>query len=117
MSIRNSILTAAALGFLATATAQAKDCTELKSEIEAQFQAKGVSNYSLDVVAAADAAGASGKIIGSCDGGANKLVYARGGSGAAPSTEAAPAPAAAAPTPAKPAKPPKTSAPPPLGNY
>lgn len=52
-----------------------KDCNELKGEIEAKIKAKGVNAFTLDVVAA-DVK--EGKVVGSCDGGAKKIVYKRG---------------------------------------
>jgi hypothetical protein len=58
------------------ALAQKKDCNELKSEIEAKIKAKGVKTFTLEIVAG-DAA-KDGKVVGSCDGGAKKIVYKRG---------------------------------------
>ena len=52
-----------------------KDCNELKLEIEAKIKAKGVKAYTLEIVAG-DAA-KEGKVVGSCDGGAKKIVYKR----------------------------------------
>jgi hypothetical protein len=64
--------------FLAIAPASAlKPCEELKSEIVAKLEAKGVKNYQLDIVAAADATGQN--VIGSCDAGAKKITYKKGG--------------------------------------
>jgi len=54
----------------------AKPCDELKAEIEAKLQAKGVKAYSLEVVAK-DAA-EDGRVVGSCEAGAKKIVYKRG---------------------------------------
>lgn len=85
-------------------------CPELKSAIDAKIQAKGVRNYSLDVVAAADVG--SGKVVGECEGGEKKLVYARGASQA--SAGAAPVPKPK-PKPARAAKP--AAKVPALGNY
>ena len=68
------ILLAALLAFaMSPALAQKKSCDDLKSEIEAKLQAKGVKGYSLEIVAAADAKDA--KLVGSCDGGTKKIVY------------------------------------------
>ena len=53
-----------------------KDCNELKSEIEAKITAKGVKAFTLEIVAG-DAV-KEGKVVGSCDGGAKKIVYKRG---------------------------------------
>ena len=55
----------------------AKACEELKSEIAAKLDAKGVKGYSLDIVEK-DKEVAEGKVVGTCEGGAKKLVYTRG---------------------------------------
>ncbi len=52
-----------------------KSCDELKGEIDAKIKAKGVKSYTLEVVAG-DVK--DGKVVGSCDGGAKKIVYKRG---------------------------------------
>ena len=54
----------------------AKPCEELKTEIAAKLDAKGVKNYTLDIVATADVKDGM-KVIGSCDGGTKKIVYTR----------------------------------------
>jgi len=56
--------------------AQKKDCGELKSEIEAKIKKNGVEKFSLDVVDADKSA--EGKVVGTCDGGAKKIVYKKG---------------------------------------
>jgi hypothetical protein len=53
-----------------------KSCEELKSEIEAKLQAKGVKSYSLEIVPNENIK--DGKVVGSCDGGTKKIVYKRG---------------------------------------
>jgi hypothetical protein len=66
---------AAALIVPASAHAQgAKACEDLKTEIAAKLDAKGVKSYSLDIVAK-DADAADGKVVGTCEGGAKKIVY------------------------------------------
>jgi hypothetical protein len=64
------------MGFAGTALAQRKDCAELKTEIEAKIKKNGVDKFSLDVVDAA--AQSDGKVVGTCDGGAKKIVYKKG---------------------------------------
>jgi len=61
---------------LLPAHAQWKSCDDLKAEIEAKVKAKGVKVFSLDIVAAGEVKDA--KVVGSCDGGARKIVYKRG---------------------------------------
>ena len=59
-----------------------KSCDELKQEITAKLDAKGVKHYTLDVVAH-DAQDAR-KTVGTCDGGTQRIVYERGGKPAEP---------------------------------
>ena len=59
-----------------SALAQRKDCDELKGEIEAKIKKNGVDKFSLDVVD--KDAQAEGKVVGTCDSGAKKIVYKRG---------------------------------------
>ena len=72
------IVAAVVLGLSASgsAWAQKKDCAELKGEIEAKIKKNGVEKFTLDIVDAG--AQADGKVVGTCDGGAKKIVYKRG---------------------------------------
>ena len=70
------IIAALVLGLSGTAWAQKKDCGELKGEIEAKIKKNGVDKFSLDIVEADKQA--EGKVVGTCDGGAKKIVYKRG---------------------------------------
>jgi hypothetical protein len=54
----------------------AKACEELKTEIAAKLDAKGVKNYTLDIVG--KDADAPGKAVGTCEGGAKKIMYSKG---------------------------------------
>jgi hypothetical protein len=65
-----SLLLAASVPALA-----AKPCEELKSEIAAKLDAKQVTGYVLEVVPADKAEGR--QVVGSCEGGAKKIVYAK----------------------------------------
>jgi hypothetical protein len=58
----------------------AKGCEELKTEIAAKLDAKGVKGYSLEVVAKDQ--DAEGKVVGTCEGGAKKIVYRKGAAAA-----------------------------------
>ncbi|WHS60507.1 DUF1161 domain-containing protein [Pseudomonas sp. G2-4] len=64
------------LSFAGGALAAGKPCEELKSEIAAKLDAKGVSGYSLEIVD--KGAAADGEVVGSCEGGAKEIVYKRG---------------------------------------
>jgi hypothetical protein len=59
------------------AVAQRKACEELKAEIAAKLDAKGVKGYQLDIVASSEVG--DGQVVGSCDGGAKKITYKREG--------------------------------------
>lgn len=66
-------------------------CADVKSQIEAKLQAKGVTSYSLDIVPVAQAAApaaasgaaaapakvAAGKVVGTCEGDSKQIVYKR----------------------------------------
>ena len=74
--VKKFMLAVGLLSLAGGAFAAGKPCEELKSEIAAKLDAKGVSGYSLDVVdkgAAADA-----KVVGTCEGGSKEIVYKRG---------------------------------------
>lgn len=53
-----------------------KPCEELKSEIAAKLDAKGVKNYTLTIVNASDVK--DEKVVGSCDGGTKRITYKKG---------------------------------------
>jgi hypothetical protein len=53
----------------------AKPCEELALEIAAKLDAKGVKDYSLEVVPNELAVGE--KVVGSCEGGTRKITYAK----------------------------------------
>jgi hypothetical protein len=85
-----ALLTIGALLLLpACSFAQAKACDDLKTEIAAKLDAKGVKGYSLDVVAK-DQEVTDGKVVGTCEAGSKKIVYKKGA--AAPADSAAKAP-------------------------
>ena len=70
------IVAALVLGLSTTAWAQKKDCNELKSEIEAKIKKNGVDKFTLDIVD--KDAQADGKVVGTCEAGAKKIVYKKG---------------------------------------
>jgi hypothetical protein len=71
---RLSLFVALALG-LPSVWAQVKPCEELKAEIATKIEAKGVKNYTLEIVATESVG--DGKVVGSCEGGSKKIVYTR----------------------------------------
>jgi hypothetical protein len=66
-----------AVGLLAVAFSvyAQKPCDELKAEIDAKMQAKGVKGYTLDVIATDQVK--DEKVVGSCEGGTKKIIYKR----------------------------------------
>jgi hypothetical protein len=59
----------------APAFSQIKPCEELKSEIEAKIKKNGVVHFTLEIVPADELKDKKGKVVGSCDGGKNKILY------------------------------------------
>ncbi len=53
----------------------AMPCAELKTKIEDGLKTKGVQSYALTVVPMSDAA--EGRVVGTCDGNTQKIVYSR----------------------------------------
>lgn len=71
------LIPALALMLLAgSALAATKPCEELKQEIEVKIQANNVPSYTLEIVPNAEVQDQS-MVVGSCDGGTQKIVYQR----------------------------------------
>jgi hypothetical protein len=70
------VIAAMVFGVYGTAWAQKKSCDELKTEIQAKIKKNGVEKFSVEVVD--KDAQSEGKVVGTCDGGAKKLVYKKG---------------------------------------
>jgi uncharacterized protein DUF1161 len=65
-----------AAGLLLSGVAYAaKPCDELKTDIAAKLDAKGVKGYTLEAVPN-DEVGEK-KVVGSCEGGTKKIIYTR----------------------------------------
>ena len=76
MMNRTTLIAAAVLALAgSSAFAAGKSCDELKTEIAAKLDAKKVTGYTLDIVAA-DKTG-DAKVVGTCEGGAKKITYAK----------------------------------------
>lgn len=73
------LLVAALAAVALPALAQKKSCDDLKAEIEARIKAKGVAKYTLAIVGKDELKDAKDvKEVGTCDGGAKRIVYKRG---------------------------------------
>jgi Protein of unknown function (DUF1161) len=100
---------------LACTASDANNCDTLREQIESKIKSAGVGSFTVTVVDAG--ANAPGKVVGTCDKGAKKILYVQTAKSASPSVSSTsasgPARAATAPMPAasqaKPA--PKTAAP------
>ena len=76
MQNRTTLIVTAVLALAgSSAFAAGKSCDELKTEIAAKLDAKKVTGYALDIVAA-DKAG-DAKVVGTCEGGAKKITYTK----------------------------------------
>jgi hypothetical protein len=69
------LILAISLSLLATSALAQKDCEELKSEITAKLQDKGVKAFTLEIVPAANVK--DEKVVGSCEAGNKKIIYKR----------------------------------------
>jgi Protein of unknown function (DUF1161) len=85
--MRKLLLAACLVSFSVPALAS---CDDLKSQIDAKLQAKGVASYTLDIVpvaqaapaaasgaAAAPAKATAGKVVGTCEGDTKQIIYKR----------------------------------------
>lgn len=75
------VLLTLGLSAVAAQAFEIKPCEELKSEIAAKLDAKGVKDYQLEIVPAADAGQAN--VVGSCEGGTKRITYSKGGTASA----------------------------------
>jgi hypothetical protein len=55
-----------------------KVCEDLKAEIRAKIEKRGVKQFSLDILPAEELEESPGKVVGTCDGGSQVIVYTRG---------------------------------------
>ena len=76
--MKSLIAVAASMLIASLALAQVKPCEELKSEIEAKIKANGVQAFTLDIVPNEQVKEGEGKVVGTCDGSTQKIVYKRG---------------------------------------
>jgi hypothetical protein len=76
MNARRFIGVATLIVAVIPVAALARDCNEVKAEIDAKITAKGVTKYVLEIVDAPNVK--EGKIVGTCSGGSKQIVYRRG---------------------------------------
>ena len=98
MSIHSLRKLAAFAALLQASPSFAVGCEALRAEIESKIRNSGVAQFSVSIVDAS--ASNPGRIVGTCEQGKKKLLYAQARSPEAATTAAA-APSAATPRPAK----------------
>ena len=74
--MKKTVLMLSLLALAGHAQAAIRPCEELKEEIAAKIDAKGVPSYSLKIVPID--ADEPGRQVGTCDGGTKKIMYVRG---------------------------------------
>jgi uncharacterized membrane protein len=74
--MRTTLLFAGLFALAAAPAFAAKDCDELKAEIAAKIEKKGVKAYTLEVVKKGEEG--DRRVVGTCGGGAKVIVYKRG---------------------------------------
>ncbi len=73
--MKKLMLAVGLLTLASSAFASTKACEELKAEIDAKLKAKGVTAYSLEIVAKGSVT--DKQVVGSCEGGSKEIVYQR----------------------------------------
>lgn len=74
--MKKTVLMLSLLALAGHAQTAIRPCEELKEEIAAKIDAKGVPSYSLKIVPID--ADEPGRQVGTCDGGTKKIMYVRG---------------------------------------
>jgi hypothetical protein len=108
MKGRWHLLPCAAMFLAGGAQAQSPACESLKQALAERIEAGGVRGYALDAVPGRSPVPSGAKVIGTCDGGATKILYRRWAGARATESAASAAPpkvarAEPAPPPAEPA--------------
>jgi hypothetical protein len=75
MNVRRLLGVAPLIVAAIPAVALARDCNEVKAEIDAKIKAKGVTNYELQIVNGPDVN--EGQTVGNCEAGVKRIVYFR----------------------------------------
>jgi hypothetical protein len=75
MNVRHFLVVAPLIVAAFPVAALARNCDEVKDEIDAKIKAKGVMNYVLQIVNSPDVR--EGQTVGNCAAGAKRIVYFR----------------------------------------
>ena len=74
--MRQTLLIAGVLALAATPAVAGTSCDDLKAEIAAKIEKKGVKAYTLEVVKKGEEG--ERRVVGTCGGGTQAIVYKRG---------------------------------------
>jgi hypothetical protein len=74
--MRHTLLIAGVLALAAMPAVAGKSCDELKAEIAAKIEKKGVKAYTLEIVKKGEEG--ERRVVGTCGGGTQVIVYKRG---------------------------------------
>ncbi len=74
--MRHILLISGLLAMASTPVLAGKSCDELKAEIAAKIEKKGVTAYTLEVVKKGEEG--DRRVVGTCGGGTQVIVYKRG---------------------------------------
>jgi hypothetical protein len=74
--MRQTLMIAAVLAVAATPAFAGKSCEELKGEIAAKIEKKGVKAYTLEIVKKGEEG--DRRVVGTCGGGTKVIAYKRG---------------------------------------
>jgi hypothetical protein len=74
-AIVSTVLALSAVAFASPALARTS-CEDVKAQIEAKIQAKGVKAFTLTIVPKDEKSDL--RVVGTCDGGTKKIIYKRG---------------------------------------
>jgi len=80
------------------AQAQGSTCDSFKARLSERIEASGVRGYSLEIISSGTPMPRDGKVVGTCEGGARKIVYRRWGESKAPAEAMGAEASAPAPT-------------------
>ncbi|MBY0572207.1 MAG: DUF1161 domain-containing protein [Undibacterium sp.] len=73
--MKQIVLGCSLMGLVFSASASGLSCDDLKVSIEKKLEAKGVKNYSLNIVGKDSES--KNRVVGTCEAGSKKIIYER----------------------------------------
>ncbi|MCV4284805.1 DUF1161 domain-containing protein [Pseudomonas capsici] len=74
--MKKFLLVVGLLSLAGNTMAAARNCEELKAQIDAKLQSLNVKSYTLQIIPTADVK-MDQKVVGSCEAGSHKIIYSR----------------------------------------